>query len=248
MFDTYEGIFSKRAHSYEEAMARWPDARKAEFEMALAPLPLAAGSVVCDMPAGGGYLRRHLPAGVSYVAVEPSEPFFANCPCDEAAMRLQCALDEVSLADASVDHVVSVAGLHHVPELDAVFREMRRLVRPDGWVVVADVNAGSASDDFLNGFVDARNPLGHKGVFFDDATPGRLAKAGLRVVDDRIVATPWSFASPAEMGAYCRALFGIADATVAEVVEQIDLRLGRCPGPGAVNFGWPLRRLVCRPA
>ena len=37
---------------------------------------------------------------------------------------------------------VSLAGLHHAPDLDAIFAEMRRLVRPEGWVVIADVPAG----------------------------------------------------------------------------------------------------------
>lgn len=248
MFDTYENIFNRRADSYDEAMARCPEARREEFEMALAPLPLRAGAVLCDMPAGGAYLRRYLPEGLEYLAVEPSDQFFARCPEESGARRLQCPLASVPLADHSVDYVVSLAGLHHAPDLDAIFAEMRRLVRPEGWVVIADVQAGSASDRFLNGFVDRHNPMGHKGVFFDAATPARLRGAKLQVVDDRTVLPQWSFADLEEMGGYCRSLFGIDLATAGQVAASIESLLEVRSGPDGVGFGWPLRRFVCRPA
>lgn len=247
MFDTYESIFNERADSYDGAMADWPYARRAEFEMALAPLPLAAGAVVCDMPAGGGYLHRYLAEGVDYIAVEPSAHFFGQCPEEAGARRLHCPLTAVPLDDASVDHVVSLAGLHHVLDLDPVFVEMRRLVRPDGWVVIADVDAGSAADDFLNGFVHAHNPMGHVGVFFDQSLPDRLARAGLHIVEDRVVNVPWSFTNADELGAYCRSLFGVRLATARQVAQQIHASFGVRTAPAAVNFDWPLRRLVCRP-
>ncbi len=248
MFDTYESIFSQRADSYQAAMARWPDVRCAEFEMVLAPLPLEAGTTLCDMPAGGGYLRRYLARDVDYVAVEASAHFFARCPTEAGARRFQCSADAVPLQGASVDYIVSLAGLHHVSDLDAVFVEMRRLACPGGWVVIADVDIGSASDRFLNGFVHAHNPMGHTGVFLDESTPNRLARAGLRVIDDRRVAVPWSFDSADEMGAYCRLLFGVERASARQVTDHLAAAFESCGGPGAVNIAWPLRRLVCRPA
>jgi SAM-dependent methyltransferase len=229
-------------------MVRWPHARRAEFCMALAPLPLSPGTILCDMPAGGGYLHRCLPAGVDYVAIEPAHHFFSQCPTVSGTRRFQAPLTSVPLEDSSVDYVVSLAGLHHAPDLEAIFAEMRRLVRPQGWVVIVEVEAGSASDTFLNGFVDAHNPMGHAGVFFDSATPDRLLRAGFQVVEDQSMAPSWTFADAGQMGAYCKSLFGIERASAGQVAECIEERFGCRAEPGMLSFGWPLRRLVCRPA
>jgi len=246
MFDTYTDIFSRRADSYHQAMTRWPHARRAEFAAALEPLALPAGAVLCDLPAAGGYLRQWLPLGnIDYVAIEPSGHFFQNCPEDDRARRLRCPIEAVALEDGSVDHVVSVAGLHHVPDLGPVFAEMSRIVRPDGKVVIVEVDDGSPTARFLNGFVDSHNPAGHDGRFLGPGTVGLLEQAGLRVEDDGVVAPPWSFASRVEMGAFCTLLFGMEDVTPIEVADALDAGFDRCEGPNAINILWPLRRLVC---
>jgi SAM-dependent methyltransferase len=248
MFDTYIDIFSRRADSYHEAMTRWPDARRAEFAAVLEPLTLPAGAVLCDLPSAGGYLRQWLPSdGIDYVAIEPSGHFFENCPEDDRARRLCCPIEAVALEDRSVDHVVSVAGLHHVPDLGPVFAEMARIVRPGGKVVIVEVDSGSRTARFLNGFVDAHNPAGHDGRFLDAGTAGLLEHAGLRIQDDAAVLPPWSFGSPVEMGAFCTLLFGMQGVSPIEVADALDVQFERCDGPGAINIAWPLRRLICTP-
>ena len=163
MFDTYEEIFAARAGSYQHAMEMLPGARDREFLAMIEPLQGITGKTVCDMPAGGGYLHRHLPGDVRYVAVEPSETFIANCPTEPGCSALRAPIERVPLETGSVDHVVSLAGLHHCPDLGAVFREMRRLVRNGSTVVIADVEQGSGPAEFLNIYVDKHNPLGHRG-------------------------------------------------------------------------------------
>ena len=247
MFDTYEGIFSERARSYQAAMLSWPNARRAEFELALQSLPMEPGKVLCDMPAGGGYLRAYLPSDVHYLAIEPTTDFFATCPEDEYADRIHSSLHSVPLPDAHADYIVSLAGLHHEPNLDDVMLEMRRLVRSDGWVVIVEVNEGSGNGDFLNGFVDAFNPMGHKGVFFDDDVSARLVAAGFDVVRNQVIDLPWSFDSTDDMGTFCRQLFGIERATPTQVVTALEQTLSYSEGPGKVNLNWPLRCIVSRP-
>ncbi len=248
MFDTYEEIFSRRADSYHEAMLRCSEARAEEFGVAIAPLVLAPGAIVCDMPAGGGYLRRYLPRTVEYVAVEPAAPFFARCALQAGARKFQSPLTNVPLEDGSVDCVVSLAGLHHAPDLGAIFVEMRRLLRPDGTVVIVDVDAGTASAVFLNGFVHQHNPLGHAGVFFDSRTTDRLRRAEFSVISDESVTPRWKFSSKAQMADYCKSLFGIERASPVQVSDYIEERFDFRAEDGEVSFGWPLRRIVCRPS
>lgn len=246
MFDSYEEIFAARAASYQAAMSRWPDARDSEFHALIAPIGALRGTI-CDMPAGGGYLRRYLPDTVDYVAIEPSPLFFASCPSGPGDRAIQAPIENVPCPDASFDRVVSLAGMHHAPDMPAVFREMRRLVRPAGLVVIADVAGGTAPAEFLNTYVDAHNPLGHRGTFFDEETAALLRAAMLEPIDDRLVTLPWCFGDARQAGDYCSGLFGIEGVAPDAVGEVMRQQLGTCAGAGAFNVAWCLRRIVCQP-
>ena len=247
MLDTYEEIFGTRAHSYQYAMDRWPDARAAEFRSVLDPLGDLVGRTVYDMPSGGGYLAAHLPSGARYLAVEPAPLFFDACPTGPNAARVQASIDAVPRSDRSADHIVSLAGLHHAPDLAPIFAEMRRLVRPGGRVVLSDVAAGSATARFLNGYVADHNPHGHDGRFLDARTPGLLDAAGLDVLEDRLTPVPWRFASRADAGAYAADLFGLVGRTASQVADALASIVGLADGAGGVILDWSLRRLVCTP-
>ncbi|MFL6740379.1 MAG: class I SAM-dependent methyltransferase, partial [Sphingomicrobium sp.] len=129
MFDTYSEIFAKRGAAYQQAMAECPDAREAEFRAVLEPLAGRTG-LLCDLPSGGGYLARRLPEGWRYVGVDPSDDFVSACRAGVECIK--APITAVPLADGSVDAIVSLAALHHEPDLPAVFREMRRLLKPSG--------------------------------------------------------------------------------------------------------------------
>jgi len=245
MFDTYEEIFAARAGSYQQAMETLPHVRDREFMAVVEPLGDVVGKIVCDMPAGGGYLHRYLPRNARYVAVEPSETFIANCPAGPACSAVQAPIERVPLDTGSMDCLVSLAGLHHCPDLPAVFREMRRLVRAGGRVVIADVQQGTGPASFLNIYVDQHSPLGHRGMFLDQAVPQFLRNAGLVPVADELVEIPWSFDNARQAGAYCGALLGIDGVSADAIAGAMEATLGRCPGPGAYNIRWELRRLIC---
>jgi SAM-dependent methyltransferase len=245
MFDTYEEIFAARAESYQQAMEALPRARDREFMAVVEPLGDIAGKILCDMPAGGAYLRRHLPQDVHYIAVEPSEIFIAHCPTAPGCSAVRGPIERVPLDTGSTDCLVSLAGLHHCPDLVAVFREMRRLVRDGGTIVIADVEQGTRPALFLNGYVDAHNPLGHRGTFLDDAIPLLLRDAGLVPVEDALIEIPWSFDNARQAGAYCGALFGIEGVSADGIGAAMEAMLGLCRGPGTYNLRWELRRLIC---
>lgn len=244
MFQTYQTVFAERAASYQAAMARWPDARAAEFQALIAPLGDLGDSIVCDLPAGGGYLRRYLPATTRYIAVEPAAVFFAACPKGEGSTALLAPIEAVPLPAGSVDHVVSLGSLHHVASLADVFSEMRRLLRPGGRVVACDVAVGSTAAAFLNGFVDRHNPMGHEGVFLDETAAPTLAAAGFAIVADDAVVTPWRFADRGQAGAFCAGLFGTVGLQADDVAGALDAEIGFDPSSGGVTLRWPLRRIV----
>ncbi|WP_442678355.1 class I SAM-dependent methyltransferase [Sphingomonas sp. ASY06-1R] len=245
MFDTYEEIFAARAGSYQQAMEEMPHARDREFMAMVDALGDIAGQSLCDMPAGGGYLHRYLPPGVRYIAVEPSPTFVSNCPQGPDYRAVQAPIEQVPLDDGSVHCIVSLAGLHHCPDLPAVFREMRRLVRAGGTVVIADVEEGTAPASFLNGYVDAHNPLGHRGTFLNGTIAGLLREAALKPVADQLIDIPWSFTDARQAGLYCIALFGLEGVAPEDVAIAMARQLGTCDGAEAHNVKWQLRRITC---
>jgi SAM-dependent methyltransferase len=225
-------------------MKRLPHARDAEFRAVLAPIEDAPDGLVCDMPSGGCYLASYVPERMGYVGVEPVATFLNFCE-DKSRRRLNAPMTDVPLADGAVDYAISLAGLHHEEELGPIFREMRRLVRPGGRVVIADAAVDTPTARFLNGFVDRHNPMGHEGRFLDERTRGSIERAGLRVVEDELVTVPWLFDSVDEAGAFALELFGLAGIEPEAVGEALAEDIGFEPHGARVGLKWALRRIVC---
>jgi SAM-dependent methyltransferase len=242
VFDTYAEIFKKRAAEYHHAMCHSPRARDAEFVAVLDPIRHASSGLVCDMPSGGGYLADYLWPGMSYLAVDPATDFFVEWP--RPLQRLLAEITKVPLADQSADFIVSLAGLHHEPSLPRVFGEMRRLLRPGGRVVLADVAVGTPPARFLNGFVAENCPLGHEGRFLDEHCAPMIEAAGFAVADDRLIEVPWTFGNLDEAGEFCRNLFGMTGLGAHEVAESLGREIGFDLQDGRARVRWVLRRVV----
>jgi SAM-dependent methyltransferase len=244
VFDTYAEIFAERARSYHSAMEEMPLARQAELRAVLEPLDHLPAGRLCDLPAGGGYLAHHLKPGLVYVGVDPTGDFVALGSSGDVVI-VKAELVDVPLASGSFDYVVSLAGLHHEPDLEAVFREMRRLLRDDGRLVIADVAEATPPARFLNGFVARTNPMGHNGRFLDEGTQSLLEEAGFSVLQDEIVTTPWIFEKFEEAGAFAARLFRTDEASGAEVAEALADEIGVERTGSEVHVNWCLRRIVC---
>jgi SAM-dependent methyltransferase len=242
MFDSYAQIFEKRAREDHHAMRASPRARDAEFQAVLDPIRDASSGLVCDMPSGGGYLAGYLWPGMDYLAVDPATDFFVEWP--KSLRRVVAEITNVPLADSSVHHIVSLAGLHHEPSLPHMFEEMHRLLRPGGRAVLADVAIDTPPARFLNGFVAENCPLGHDGRFLDDRTAPALEAAGFVVADDRLIEAPWLFDSFDEAGEFCRYLFGMTALGPAEVADALEREIGFDVVDGRPRLRWTLRRIV----
>lgn len=242
MFDTYAEIFAQRAKAYHAAMAGSPRARDVEFRAVLEPL-VGRGGLLCDMPSGGGYLATYAREGWRYLGIDPADDFIAACPRELKGIK--STITHVPLADGSADAVVSLAGLHHEPDLPKVFREMRRILKPGGRAVLADVAAGTAPAIFLNGFVDQNNPIGHEGHFLDEKLGDLLKDAGFTIADDRLIEATWRFDNLEEAGSFCRQLFWMPSLTADEVARAMGREIGFDFEKERALLRWRLRRIVC---
>ena len=248
MFDTYSQIFERRADAYHAAIRAHPLARRHEFEAVLQRLAPVAGERVLDAPAGGGYFKAWLPARVTWIAVEPAADFCGHLDGAAPGDRLlNCALEAMTLPANGVDACVSLAGVHHLPDRRLFYGEVARVLRPGGRFVLADVATDSPVAQFLNGYCNEANSMGHDGRFLGEETPADLDACGLAVVADELVPCPWTFADRTELGDFCRMLFGLdraGSATAACAAAERTVGLHLEPG-GGVRMAWSLRMLTC---
>lgn len=248
MFDTYAEIFAQRAASYHKAMEDVPNARRHEFLLAARYLQVDAGQVICDVPAGGGYLKRFIdvePVGFRFL--ETSEDFARECSSDDNCRTQLCTFDHLPLQPNSVDRVLSLAALHHVEDPGSFFREIRRIISPDGQVVIADVQEHSPPDGFLNVFVDRHNSMGHRGRFLRQSTTEQLRASGFTIDLMNAEQYPWIFGSEDEMVAFCRDLFGLDQATDPEILRGIEQYLGYSAEAQTIRMNWELTFIRARP-
>jgi ubiquinone/menaquinone biosynthesis C-methylase UbiE len=78
-------------------------------------------------------------------------------------------MEQLPLADGEIDAAICMLVLHHVTDLQAAFQEMRRVLRPNGKVVILDIQPHEREH--------YRDTMGHKHLGFDAQTLERLATA-----------------------------------------------------------------------
>lgn len=241
----YEEHFNLRGSAYDRAMQQWPDARQQEFEQVVAAARILPGMTVADVPAGGGYLQRYLPAGCTCFGHEPCSDFTVHGSGHHGSQPLL----PLPWRAHSVDAAISLAGVHHLEDKVPLFTELRRITRPGGRLVVSDVAQDSPVAAFLDGYVGAYNSTGHQGDFLGEHTRDELRAAGWKVLLGYQHNLHWVFADRQAMAAFCHRLFDIRSATEADTLAAIDELLGVDRlADGRVGLRWSLLTLTCENA
>lgn len=103
---------------------------------------------VLDVGTGFGmnvaFLADWLSKGSEVWTVDPSEDVLTDVKAmlaKDAALRvkfMQATADDLDFADGFFDYVVSVMVLHHLEKLQPALKEMARVLRPGGMLIVVD--------------------------------------------------------------------------------------------------------------
>jgi SAM-dependent methyltransferase len=236
--------FRRRGDLFAHANQRLPDARAAERDHLLARVAFGAARRVLDLQAASGYvaegvLRRSGP-GTRIVSVEPSPSLARTLAARHGPVR--AGLAALPFAGGSFDVVLCLAGTHHSPDLGAIVREARRVLRPGGQLSMAEVELGSPVDRWLNGFVDRWSPDGHRGRFVRPGELGAaLADSGFADAHEEPAQVPWRFADETSLVDFCRTLFGLARADRETVRAGLREHLPMRRSPAGIELGWSLR-------
>jgi len=236
----YEEIFRARGGAYHRAMRDWPDARREEFRIPVGLAGVTTGDVVIDVPAGGGYMQRYLPAGARWHGHEPSASF------QDSATAADSGLLPLPWAAGFADAALSVAGIHHLVDKRPLFRDVHRVLKPGGRFVLADAWEGSPVARFLDEFVGSYNSTGHNGIYVTKRTLDELAACGFAVQRAERTAYCWWFRDRLSMGAFCRLLFDIRGVDAETVAAAIETRLGITTRGAECGLNWELMIAVAR--
>jgi len=247
----YQTIFDQRGNSYNFAHQIAPWARREELNAILSSLRPQAHETIVVTAAGGGFDADGIFSSVrpdlcSVICVEPCKEFASVIPAH--LLVRHCPLDCIPIASESVDAVVNLAAMHHSISPLSDIMEWTRLLKPNGRLVIADVQVDTDPGRFLNEAVDRLNPSGHRGNFVipGQTTAWLRSLNRWRSIEENLKQYHWRFHDTYEMVNFTRNLFGMTLGTDEEILSEIDSYLGVKTGDDelALSFPWSLRFVV----
>jgi ubiquinone/menaquinone biosynthesis C-methylase UbiE len=243
VFKQYEEIFNERGALYNKAMELCPDARGKEREELITRLQLHDDLLLCDIPAGGGYvadgIHQRNKGNIKIINVEPSLVFARGISQQHVSIVGQA--ESIPLTSNCVDRVSSLAGIHHMPDKQLLFNEVARILKPNGLFVVADVQVDTSPARFLNDAVDRLTETGHEGLFLEAGElTRRLTDVGFINIREELVNYTWDFPSHEVLVQYCLDLFGMVRATKIQVDAELQQALKVIDKENSTHLEWCL--------
>ncbi len=123
---------------------RWRPYIEASLNEVLETMDLQGDEAVLDVPCGTGELEQRLLAewpDLSITGVDISREMLAQAMIKEGASRvcwIEADVTEIPMPDQSVDRVICANSFHYFRTPNDALSEMRRVLRPDGRLVLLD--------------------------------------------------------------------------------------------------------------
>jgi SAM-dependent methyltransferase len=147
--------------------AGWKQANAPDLGWLVAAVEPTPTDHALDVGTGGGHAALALaPSVASVAAIDPTPEMLAVAGRLAEARGIanitftRAAADGLPFADASFDVAITRFSVHHWPQPDSSFREIRRVVRPGGRLALVDMLApeDGSLDTFLNAVELLRDP------------------------------------------------------------------------------------------
>jgi SAM-dependent methyltransferase len=138
-FRVSDEVWVEKRKLYEQ----WRDSNRGRddgsltYKRLLADAGIAPGSLLLDVGCKDGKLAGCLPPGISYVGIDPF-PFEASDRNDIFIGRAEA----IPFGDDHFDVVTCFASLFHFQDLEASFKEMARVLKSGGMLLVLTIIKG----------------------------------------------------------------------------------------------------------
>ena len=142
---------------FDQVADRWDNLQASFYsetvrDRALATAAVRAGDIAADIGCGSGFITEGLiRAGLHVIAVDQSEAMLAAMKrkfAGIAEVDYRCGeAEQLPVCDDAVDYVFANMCLHHVERPPMVIKEMARILKPGGTLVITDLD--SHTSEFL---------------------------------------------------------------------------------------------------
>ena len=135
---------------FDEISGKWEEMRQAFFgdgvrRAAVAAAGVGPGSVAADVGTGSGFIAEAaLDAGARVIGIDNSSGMLGEVTRRFAGRPFEARegdADGLPLANGEVDAVLANMFLHHAPDPPAAIREMARVLKPGGTLVITDADS-----------------------------------------------------------------------------------------------------------
>ena len=192
---SYDEQFSKRIKGYMYASSKYENVLENENKTAVNHLNPTKGDKILHIAASGVNIKKYINLkDIELIEVDQNEEFADAGGVDHIDIT------QMPYQDNTFDKVIVIANFHHSnnTEREIIYKEIYRVLKPDGKFILGDVMKYSLQDFFLNGFVNHYNPNGHNGQFFDISDLELFRKTGFltKIKNDEYT---WNFESKDEL-------------------------------------------------
>ncbi|MFC1663569.1 class I SAM-dependent methyltransferase [Patescibacteria group bacterium] len=240
-----------RGKRYRQAIEEMPLARKNEVSLMLRKINAVAGEKIVDFGCGNGILTYLLAEvvgsnGVIY-ALDNSKEVLIKLLEDIKSKNIQTKKLEseiIPLEDNSVDAVVTLANIHHIPNKENIFKEFSRILRKGGRLIISDVADKTQVQRYFDGPIDKFCSTGHKHKFLNKSQAKELCfKSGLTVQDWKIEDVPWEFYNEEDAKKFLHTIHDIT-CSPEQFIKKAKEYLGYFHQNGKFLLNWKLFYLI----
>lgn len=135
------GFFNWAAPLFGRFADRWDDAGISQIRDWLRPY-VEPGGTVLDVGGGTGALANRLSVALSarVTVLDPTPEMLAYLPDTERIVGIQGTAEAMPFNDGTFDAAITTDAFHHFRDQDAAVRELARVVRPGGGLVVVELD------------------------------------------------------------------------------------------------------------
>ncbi|MDK6233837.1 class I SAM-dependent methyltransferase [Aerococcus sanguinicola] len=133
---------------YDKPMGKFVD--KVETDLAFSLLTVQPGMRVLDAGCGtGNYSIKLAKHGAEVVGIDVSRAMLGQAEANVQAENLEVDfqlmdMEDLAFEDNSFDAVLSMTAIEFVEDLDALYREFRRVVKPGGQILLGSITKSGA--------------------------------------------------------------------------------------------------------